>query len=287
MKMKVNHFGVSGGKDSTALMLWAIHESGYPKDSLLFTFADTGNESPETLSYIEYLCKSVHPIETIQPELDYYELAIKKRRFPSAKARFCTTELKLKPLKVMLDRLILETGNEFLLHSGIRSQESKARSKMEEYYFDTYFDCEGRRPLINWSLDDVWAMHKKYGIRRNPLYDRGMTRVGCYPCHMNRKSEIAKIVIHDPERIDFLREKEALVVSPDREGGSTFFTDIVPERYRSRTWKNKDGVEIKLNTIDDVAKWAVTSSDAWQETLDFAGFEEDIYTCPSMLGSCE
>lgn len=27
--MLINHIGVSGGKDSTALLLWAVNESGY------------------------------------------------------------------------------------------------------------------------------------------------------------------------------------------------------------------------------------------------------------------
>ena len=45
--MTKNVFGLSGGKDSTCLLGWAIHESGYPRDSLIFTFCDTENEYQE------------------------------------------------------------------------------------------------------------------------------------------------------------------------------------------------------------------------------------------------
>lgn len=38
--MNINHIGLSGGKDSTALLGWALHESGYPRESLRFSFCD-------------------------------------------------------------------------------------------------------------------------------------------------------------------------------------------------------------------------------------------------------
>ena len=40
----VNYCGLSGGKDSSATALWLIHESGIPRESIRFTFCDTGNE---------------------------------------------------------------------------------------------------------------------------------------------------------------------------------------------------------------------------------------------------
>ena len=52
---RINHIGCSGGKDSTALLLWAIFESGYSRDSLDVSFCDTGNEAPATYDYISYL----------------------------------------------------------------------------------------------------------------------------------------------------------------------------------------------------------------------------------------
>ena len=37
----INHFGVSGGKDSTAALLWAVHESGYDPATIRATMTDT------------------------------------------------------------------------------------------------------------------------------------------------------------------------------------------------------------------------------------------------------
>lgn len=44
---------VSGGKDSTALYLWAIEQFG--KDGFYPVFADTGHEHPVTLNYLRNL----------------------------------------------------------------------------------------------------------------------------------------------------------------------------------------------------------------------------------------
>jgi 3'-phosphoadenosine 5'-phosphosulfate sulfotransferase (PAPS reductase)/FAD synthetase len=80
--MQINHVGVSGGKDSTALLLWAVHESGYPRESLRASFADTGNELDVTYDYVRMLGETVFPITWLKPERDFYELAKHKKRFP-------------------------------------------------------------------------------------------------------------------------------------------------------------------------------------------------------------
>ncbi|RYD76385.1 MAG: hypothetical protein EOP84_16950 [Verrucomicrobiaceae bacterium] len=87
---KINHLGISGGKDSTALHLWAVHESGYPLESIRATFCDTGNECEETLEQVRLFSQRVHPIEWLKTERDFCELARHKGRFPSATVRFCT-----------------------------------------------------------------------------------------------------------------------------------------------------------------------------------------------------
>lgn len=93
----VFHIGISGGKDSTAVLLWMIHESGIDRDKLDVTFCDTGNEHDWTYAHVRMLHEKVHAITILKPELPFFPLAFKKRRFPSTKARFCTEFLKIYP----------------------------------------------------------------------------------------------------------------------------------------------------------------------------------------------
>lgn len=281
--MTINHLGISGGKDSTALLLWAVHGSGYPKESIRATFADTGNEAPETIAFVEHLSKKVHPIETIYPALDFYELAIKKHRFPSATVRFCTTELKMKPSRDYVYKLI-EEGYDVLLHTGVRASESLQRSTLEERAFDDWYGLNVYRPLLRWSLDDVWAIHEKYGITPNPLYARGCRRVGCLPCIMSSKEEIKIISEAFPLKIAAIREAEKGEVS--RECNTFFSPDKVPLRFRSRTIKaRKSGQLIRIAMIDDVVRWSKTGYRG--EESGVLDFEDEPSSCSHISGACE
>lgn len=274
----IYHVGISGGKDSTALLLWAVHESGFPVDKIRATFCDTGNEHQITYDYIQMLSEVVHPIETIKPPLDFYKLAKKKGMFPSVKARFCTQQLKIFPSQ----KRILEWQNQglsVLLMSGVRRQESKKRSQLEQFEFDTYYMADMYRPLLEWSIDDVWSMLKKYNVQRNQLYDFGAVRVGCLPCIMSSKLEIRMIAKNFPERIDMIRKAE-------RETGknsSFFHVGFVPARFCSKNVETKDGRSIVVPTIDDVVEWSKTG----MRRPDQYEFDFEFSACNSNLGMCE
>ena len=284
----LNHVGISGGKDSTALLLWAVHESGYDPASLRVSFCDTGNEADETYEYVQLLSDTVHPIHILKPPMDFYELAIAKGRFPSPKARFCTQELKMKPTKLYLDTLG-EGGRVVLNHSGVRAGESPDRALLDEREpaWLSYFGCESYRPLLRWSLADVWAIHARYGVPPNPLYAKGCTRVGCLPCVMSRKAELAVLGRTFPDRVARIRECETVGLSNAR-GGTTFFPPkMIPVRFRTgRVYENEKGKRVKLTMIDDVIRWATEGSAHVTGNLDFDDLAE-APTCDSRSGLCE
>lgn len=279
--MLINHLGISGGKDSTALLLWAVHESGYPIESIRATFADTGNECEETYDYVRMLSEKVHPIEWLKPERDFFELAKHKGRFPSATVRFCTVELKLKPSKAYVLQLA-EEGHDVLLHSGVRAAESAERSLLPERELDLYYGFPAFRPLLRWSIDDVWAIHRRYGIEPNPLYALGASRVGCAPCIMSQKKEIEQMAALFPHRFDRIREAE--LDGGSRECNTFFSPDKVPPRFRSRTVEAKGGRLVRIAMIDDVLRWSKTGYRA-NETPSM--FEEEPPSCSHTSGWCE
>jgi len=287
----IYHIGISGGKDSTACLLWAVYESELPRESLRFSWCDTGNEALETEAFVaalsDHVCvaNGLPPIETLRGERDFYELAEHKGRFPSARARFCTQELKIKPTMVHVKRWA-DAGQEVILVSGVRANESDARGKLLEREYNAVYDCYMYRPLLLWTIENVWAIHARHGIARNPLYDMGMTRVGCLPCVMSRKSEIAAIARVFPERIDRIREAERS--GKDHSGGLCTFAspNKVPLRYRSQPWTHPTtGNQIQLAMIDDVVRWATDEYGVRQGELDIEGDAAPV--CSDGFGMCE
>ena len=216
---------VSGGKDSTATCLH-LQELGLPYRAIFF---DTGWEHASTYEYLtEYLPTKIGPIERLsrEPTMRTPEaeaLAVKyeqrlgfrspmvrwcihKGLFPSRMSRWCTRELKVYTAKEYLRGL----DDEPISVVGIRAEESKARAKMPEWEWFEAGDCEIWRPLIQWTTDEVIAIHQRHNVSPNPLYlgDNPAERVGCYPCVYARKHEIRRIASKDPDRIDLLADLE-------------------------------------------------------------------------------
>jgi len=308
-EMRLNLIGLSGGKDSTRLVGWAIHESGYPLDSLVFTFCDTENEYDEVYQQIRALddyvkrhgCK---PIVWLRATGEWVEkfwmfpvflaLCIWKGRFPSAKARFCTQFLKIKPTEKFIAELVAQ-GHEIVSHSGVRASESIERSTMEEWATDM-FGCRTRRPMLQMALSDVWSGHHKYKLPINPLYLHGWKRVGCRLCIMSNKPDVRRTVKQRPATIGIYRTWESVVGAYRKAKGSItdysswFHRRTVPLAQRSRMVNTKQGL-MKVATIDDVARWSQTLRGGVQGGMDFMFEEEDFNKDdahhPCQAGFCE
>lgn len=256
----IYHIGVSGGKDSTAVLLWMVHESGIPHHKLDVTFCDTGNEHQWTYDQIALLSEQVFPIQTLFPALGFYDLAFHRRRFPSPKARFCTQELKIEPSKRHITGL-LAACRKVVAVSGVRGDEGVARSTLEEWDYSNAVLTLQWRPIIKWTLVDVLAIHKKYNVPLNPLYAAGAQRVGYFPCIMSRKSEMRNITLNFPERIDKIREAENAFKT--RAGFSSFFIPKkTPLQFRSMAITTEDGKVVMVPTVDDVCRWSLTGKRA-------------------------
>lgn len=306
----IYHVGISGGKDSTATFLYMLFESEIDRGQIVATFCDTGNEDAMTYAYIAILAK-LHPIEFIKPPLDFWELVEKKQTFPSARRRFCTQLLKVAPSIRFVDDL--KKRGEVVAVSGIRRGEGTAtneRGNLSERGYNELYDCPQWLPIYEWSIEDVRNIHKRYlsmddvldivandptlhgkteiikamvknGIPRNPLYDAGASRVGCFPCIAARKAEIKALAKHRPERVSFIAEVEAKVSTEKGSAVNMFHANTVPERFRSVPFVTADGHEIFVTSIADVAEWSRTARGGKQYEFDF-GVEACDYK-----GACE
>lgn len=195
---------VSGGKDSAALSLW-LTEQGIDHDRV---FADTGWEHPATIEYIlGELTRAIGTVTVVRGKRQMAELVRHRKMFPTRLRRFCTQELKVRPIA----RYHRSLGCDTVSAVGIRADESASRAKMTRWEYWKDIDADTWRPLLQWSLDDVIAIHQRHGLKPNPLYLWGAERVGCWPCIFSRKREIALVAKLTPERVDEIRALESEV----------------------------------------------------------------------------
>jgi 3'-phosphoadenosine 5'-phosphosulfate sulfotransferase (PAPS reductase)/FAD synthetase len=200
---------VSGGKDSTALML-ALREAAIPFRAV---FADTQWEHPDVYAYLDLLRVRIGPIDVVGVEGGMVARMRHRVGFPSRVQRWCTRELKIQPLQDYHGRFRAETGKPTVSTVGVRADESAKRAKLAELERDVELGGRGSfgwvwRPLLAWTVADVLEIHRAHAVPVNPLYQRGHDRVGCWPCIFSRKDEIKLLAEQDPERIDRIRALE-------------------------------------------------------------------------------
>ncbi|MVO09770.1 phosphoadenosine phosphosulfate reductase family protein [Flavobacterium sp. TP390] len=320
----------SGGKDSQATLLYAVEKYGL--ENVIAVFCDTKWEHDITYAHVKYVIEKLGvTFFNLQSKVynGMVDLAIKKKRFPASKSKFCTTELKVIP---MID-FVLEQKENLIILQGIRSDESESRSKMNEecryfkYYFEPYqtnsmiienlskkdklslaqknklekaikrlakgkedekyhtyrkeevfewcknYTDDILRPFFNASANEVITYSLNRGYKINPLYFKGFSRVGCFPCIMCTQKEIDLIIKDFPDIVKKVNEAE-------NKAKSTFFKpDRVPKRYRNQITDNG----VKYTSFQDVVNYRKDKN----ATGDLFENDLELNTCKSIYMICE
>ena len=276
----------SGGKDSLAALLWTRE---HITKNFTTVFCDTGWEHPLTYEYIHRIADKLH-LDLVTLKSKKYagmvDLARQKHRCPSARARYCTEELKTKP---MTDYILDVVQDNTLIIQGIRAAESSARAKMKtqctyfKYYFEPYgYDKNGKpkkysyrgkdvrvfrshyaddllRPVFDWSAQQVIDYILAAGLEPNPLYRMGYKRVGCWPCVMASQRDILN----------------AEIANLEGELHSSFFG---PNRIPPHAISSGE----KYPTIHDVVRYV-----QWQNATGSLFDDDTATSCMSYYGLCE
>lgn len=281
---------LSGGKDSTAVLLW-LKEQG-ALDRCHFVFADTGWEHPEVYRYLDEVVDPLCDGRLVRVRSSKYpggmaDLVRTKGAFPAATRKFCTQELKQFPIRDHI-RSLRADGHDVINVIGIRAAESKARSKFEMWGCGGPMgpDVDVWRPLIDWTVQDVIDIHARHNIAPCSLYlrkDRPSKRVGCWPCIRSRKSEIAAVAETTPWRIDEIRALEASVLNSKKDRlGDDYDPDAraaVPTFFQPLEQSDR---ELGSYPIDKAVSWALTGRGGKQREL-FAASEPGC----QMWGLCD
>jgi|11_taG_2_1085331.scaffolds.fasta_scaffold00243_6 3'-phosphoadenosine 5'-phosphosulfate sulfotransferase (PAPS reductase)/FAD synthetase len=312
----VHVVSVSGGKDSTATLLLALEHGQRTGEEVRAVWCDTGHEHPKTVEYVDYLRKTLD-VEIVRLAADFTDRIAKKRafvdenwpeprrsramsvlasptgnpfldlclwkgRFPSSRGRFCTGELKVKPIEEYL--LSIEAPR-VVSWIGVRRDESRARASTPDWEHD-FNDGNGGGllryyPIAGWTAADVFRKHEECSTEANPLYRQGLSRVGCMPCIMARKSEIHTIAQRWPEEFDRVAEWEKIVAAASKRGSSTLFNVSDDPTFKPEDY---DKIDPELHGIWMKAEWAATSRGGRQ--LDWTTTAEPAQ-CTSVYGLCE
>lgn len=311
MTTKHNIVCVSGGKDSTALLLLAIERGA---ENLEAVFADTGHEHKQTYEYIDYLNRKVHPIRVVKADFSdsfarkrellqkivdgtaidtrgkkrwtpetaaralevlhptgnpFLDMCMVKGMFPTTFRRFCSETLKRDPVMEQVLLPLMTDGNTIWNWQGVRADESASRAKLPE--MDEVGDgLWNYRPILQWTAENCFDMHRKHNVKHNPLYEQGMKRVGCMPCIHSGKDEMLEISKRFPDELERVARWEALVTQVMKDGSIG----------ASLMHKDKGGIGIW-----QAVEWAKTSRG--KDQYDLLRVQNDGPLCSSVYGLCE
>ncbi|MCW3522115.1 phosphoadenosine phosphosulfate reductase family protein [Burkholderia cenocepacia] len=203
----------------------------------------------------------------------YLDVCMLKGGFPSRKRQYCTEYLKRNPITEYQLELI-DRGFAVESWQGVRADESEARRWLPSYedrggYYAVY------RPILRWNVADVFEAHALVGIRPNPLYRQGMSRVGCMPCINSSKAELREIARRFPEHIERIAEWERLVTAVCRPRSPATFMHL----------SGRGGHTGAESHIWQVVEWAKTTRGGRQ--YDLLADAEPATACASAYGLCE
>lgn len=279
--------GFSGGIDSQACARWVLNR--YRAEDVILTNSTAGGwEDRRTIEFVHWYSQNVHPVVVIDAiigdmwetpgfaetkgydsnaPLDFKTMAQIKGCPPSRRAQFCTELLKLRPQRRWIRASFGPGGQyegcDYVRYTGVRRDESSKRKAQPFEQWDSWYDCPLHAPIADWTKQMCFDYVRAHGEQINPLYALGFNRVGCAPCINSGKEDLLNWQARAPENIDKVRELERVT-------GRTFFAPVVPG--------------MRMNTIDDVMRWAGTSRGGRQDVFPILHEREG---CESKYGLCE
>lgn len=162
-----------------------------------------------------YMAENVERIMGIYdygvPFSPFVRRTLYKGMFSSRMRKWCTEDIKVRPAYIWLKNSIDEMDDNVTIVTGVRADESIARANMpplEKWPND--LGLMEWRPILHWSVQDVVQQLTRHGIPTHPLYQRGASRVGCWPCIQCGKTDL-RLLGGDEKRVAAIDALEGYV----------------------------------------------------------------------------
>ncbi len=259
---RVRHIlGLSGGRDSAAL---AVYMRQYrPELPIEYFFTDTGKELPEVYKFLDKLEGFLgRPIERLNPDRDFdFWLEEYGNFLPSPRTRWCTRQLKLRPLEHWL-RDDLDSGTIVNSYVAIRADEPS-----REGYQATHPNMRVHLPLRDAGIDRPGVLEiLDQSDVGEPEYYQWRSRSGCTFCFFQQKIEWVRLFEEHPDRfaeaVDY--EKTALRDgSPFTWSQGESLTELIEptrveqiksdyQKRRERLFRNRRVNPLSAKTVDTI-----------------------------------
>lgn len=200
--------GISGGRDSAALAVY-MRETR-PELDIEYFFTDTGKELDEVYQFLDRLEGFLgKPIQRLNPDRGFEHWLREYNHFlPSPRTRWCTRQLKLRPLEQWL-RADLDAGVTVHSYVAIRSDEPH-----REGYQATHENMRVHLPLREAGIDrkGVIEILESAGVGE-PEYYKWRSRSGCTFCFFQQKIEWVRLSREHPDAFEEAKQYEKTAIS--------------------------------------------------------------------------
>ncbi|MFO7618303.1 MAG: phosphoadenosine phosphosulfate reductase family protein [Thermoplasmata archaeon] len=184
---------VSGGKDSLATLLLVLEAGIRPK--LIFT--DTGLEFPETIENVHRTAEKYELELIVEDAGDAFWRALEHFGPPAKDFRWCCKTCKLGPMANLIRKNFPDGVLSFI---GQRQYESSQRYEKGNVWQNPWVPGQiGASPIQNWPSLLVWLYIFQQGGEYNPLYEKGMERIGCWLCPASDMGELEEVERHSTQ----------------------------------------------------------------------------------------
>nr|MDO8080713.1 phosphoadenosine phosphosulfate reductase family protein [Candidatus Freyarchaeota archaeon] len=187
----------SGGKDSLVTLLLTLKALG---TNFQILFADTGVEFKETVEYTHHVLEELGLAEKLlEKKVDPNTFWNLTEKFgpPGRDYRICCKSVKLGPTSLLIEDNFPKGCITFI---GQRRYESQARAKEKRVSVNPWVSKQiSATPIQDWTALHVWLYIFQQKVPFNPLYEKGLIRIGCWPCPASKLAEFEMLKKEYPE----------------------------------------------------------------------------------------